>query len=130
MKGGREYVGKDFSYRLGDVLYMEYKVYVGEDIEGCNVGSQSGVYGDVSNVFGGFNYVVVLEDIFNTGVNYVFRDQLGGNSQYRVLEDILNVTGEISIGLNYVFGGQLGGNEDILNVTGGISIGLNYVFGD
>ena len=130
MKGGREHVGKDFSHRSGDVSHMERKVHVGEDIEGCNVGSQSGVYGDVSNVFGGSNYVVAPEDISNTGANYVPRDQLGGNSQHRAPEDISNVTGETSTGPNYVSGGQLGGNEDISNATGGTSTGPNYVSGD
>ena len=135
MKGGREHVGKDFSHRSGDVSHMERKVHVGEDIEGCSVGSQSGVYGDVSNVFGGSSYVVAPEDISNTGANYVPRDQLGGNSQHRAPEDISNVTGETSTGPNYVSGGQLGGNgqhralEDISNATGGTSTGANYVSG-
>ena len=73
------------------------------------MGSQSGVYGDVSNVFGGSNYVVAPEDISNTGANYVPRDQLGGNSQHRAPEDVSNLMGETSTGPNYVSGGQLGG---------------------
>ena len=128
MKGGREHVGKDFSHRSGDVSHMERKVHVGEDIEGCNVGSQSGVYGDVSNVFGGSNYVVAPEDISNTGANYVPRDQLGGNSQHRAPEDISNVTGETSTGPNYVSGDQLRGNNLIVsNPVGRTDTGTSYV---
>ena len=134
MKGGREHVGKDFSHRLGDMSHMEHEVR--EGIEGCSVGSQSGVYGDVSNVFGGSNYDVVPEDISNTGTNYVPGDQLGGKSQNGALEDILNATGGTNTGANYVFGDQLGGNsqhralEDISNATGGTSTGTNYVSRD
>ena len=132
MKRGREHVCKDFSQRLGDVSHTRERE-VGEGIEGCSVGSRSRIYGDVSNVFGESNYVLAPEDISNTGTNYVSRDQLGGNSQHRALEDISNATGGTSTGPHYVSGDQLGDNsqhralEDISNTTGGTSTGTNYV---
>ena len=135
MKRGREHVCKDLSQRLGDVSHT-LECEVGEGREGCSVGSQLRIYGDVSNVFGESNYVVAPEDISNTGTNYVSRDQLGGNSQHRALEDISNATGGTSTGPNYVSGDQLGGNsqhralEDISNATGGTSTGPNYISGD
>ena len=123
MKGGREHVGKDFSQRLRDV---------GE----CSVGSQSGVYEDVSNVFEGSNYVVASEDITNTGTNYVSEDNSGGNSRQRALEDISNATGGTSTGSNYVSRDNSGGNsqhralEDISNAIGGTNTGSNYISRD
>ena len=137
-KGGREHVGKDFSHRSGDVSHMERKVHVGEDIGGCSVGSQSGVYGDVSNVSGAPEDISNVTGETSTGPNYVSGGQLGGNGQHtcRALEDISNATGGTSTGANYVSRGQLGGNgqhralEDISNATGGTSTGPNYVSGD